>query len=368
MPRDGAQNYSVPGGTDGVPDTPVASTPYNGFLRDLEQDLNTPRPILAGGTGATNARDAMINLSGEVANQGPITNYADYPFLPGTFYSLIGATNAPPSSGNATEIFVGICYGQPGISLQLECRGQITHTKYFRSQNAGVWSAWIAQVSSQVDADAMYVNVTGDLMTGPLAVSYAATPGNGGIVFGNANQYIYLDGTTAPATPQFSLSAPLNIPSSTAPSHAVRLDVMQAADAALQTTLQNNINAKADASAIPQPASVAEFRANTAPGKMLTPGAVWAAAGIVGVAQSGQIDFAQGFDFVIPGGNIYNPINAKQGQKGCIYNYGTITYWGTAWKFPNAGVKPVHSGGSDLISYWVYSSDFIFCVYSPNFG
>jgi len=170
--------------------------------------------------------------------------------------------------------------------------------------------------------------------------------------------------------PTFAVNAPLSLPATPPPlnDHAVRKDWVVAADEALRSSLQTNIDKKADTTALPVAATAAEFRSNSAPGKMLTPGAVWAAAGIVGVAQSGQIDFAQGFDFVIPGGNIYNPINAKQGQKGCIYNYGTITYWGTAWKFPNAGVKPVHSGGSDLISYWVYSSDFIFCVYSPNFG
>src|SRR4249919_1441528 len=96
MPRDGLQTYSVPGGTDGVPDTPVLSTPYNGFLRDLEHDLNTPRPLLHGGTNATNKRDAMIALSGEFSGQ-VVDNYDLFPFIAGSFTSVPGATSAPTS-------------------------------------------------------------------------------------------------------------------------------------------------------------------------------------------------------------------------------------------------------------------------------
>ena len=367
MPRDGAQNYSVPGGTDGVPDTPVASTPYNGFLRDLEQDLNTPRPILAGGTGATNARDAMINLSGEVANQGPVPNYADYPFLPGTFYSNAGATDAPPTGGNATEIFIGICYGQPGVSLQLECRGYTTHVKYFRSQVAGVWGGWITQVSSQVDADAMYVNVTGDLMTGPLIMSGAGEPKNGAIGFGNTGtKYLAYDGVTAN---NFDISGPLALPATPPPlaNHAVRQDYMTAADDALKADYNAKFALKADAAALPQAATAAEFAGNTAPSKMMTPGAVWGAANLVYVGYGGQVNMALGFDFQIPGGPIYDPANAKAGQKGTLWLHGNAYNWGAAWKFPN-GIKPTWSGGYDIISYSVVNSSLIWCVCLPAMG
>jgi len=364
MPRDGSQNYSVPGGTDGVPDTPVASTPYNAFLRDLEQDLNVPRPILAGGTSAANARDAMINLSGEMANQGPVTNYADYPFLPGTFYSNTGATDAPPSGGNASEIFLGICYGLPGVSLQLECRGYNTHTKHFRSQTAGVWGAWVTQVTAQVDADAMYVNVTGDIMNGPLIMSGSAEPKNGAIGFGNTGtKFLAYDGVAANA---FDLSGPLALPATPPPlaNHAVRQDYMTAADTALKTTVDASLALKADKSAIQPAATAAEFAGNTAPAKMLTPGAVWGT-GLIGIPYGGRMDFAQGFDFQIPGGPIYNPSNPKTGQKGTIWIYGGNLSWDSWFKFPN-GIKPVHSGGYDICTYSVYNAGYIWCCYLPN--
>jgi hypothetical protein len=364
MPRDGASNYSVPGGTDGVPDTPVASTPYNGFLRDLEQDLNTARPILAGGTSATNARDAMINLSGEVSGQA-VANYDSHPFVAGSFYSAPNATGAPTAGA-----YAGICYAHSVIgdmTLQARSTDDVVGNKlYVRQKQAGVWGAWIEQAGSKVDTDALYVNVTGDIMTGPLIMAGSGEPRNGAIGFGNTGtKYLAYDGTVAN---NFDLSGPLALPATPPPlaNHAVRQDYMAAADEALRLSLQINIDKKLDITALPATATAAEFRSNSAPGKMLTPGAVWGAAGIVSLPASGQIDFGAGFDFVIPGGNIYNPINVKQGQKGCIYIYAGVAYWGTSWKFPN-GIKPVIVG-SDCISYWAYSSDWIFCTHSPAFS
>lgn len=62
MPRDGSNQYAPPGGTLATPLTPVASAPYNAFVNDIATDQNTPRPIVAGGTGATTAAAARSNL------------------------------------------------------------------------------------------------------------------------------------------------------------------------------------------------------------------------------------------------------------------------------------------------------------------
>lgn len=69
MPRNGSGIYSYPPGTPGVPDTPVESVPYNTYIADIEFDLNLPRPIVAGGTGASNPAQALTNL-GAVAKAG----------------------------------------------------------------------------------------------------------------------------------------------------------------------------------------------------------------------------------------------------------------------------------------------------------
>ncbi|MCO5157601.1 MAG: tail fiber protein [Aquamicrobium sp.] len=64
MPRNSSGLYNLPPGTRGQPNTTIKSGPYNTFVGDIEQDLNTPRPITAGGTGATNAQQALTNLGG----------------------------------------------------------------------------------------------------------------------------------------------------------------------------------------------------------------------------------------------------------------------------------------------------------------
>lgn len=62
MPRNGSGVYSLPAGTEGVPNTVIESAKYNAFLSDLVSDLNTDRPIQAGGTAASTAAGARSNL------------------------------------------------------------------------------------------------------------------------------------------------------------------------------------------------------------------------------------------------------------------------------------------------------------------
>jgi hypothetical protein len=55
--------YSLPAGslvTDGVDD--ILAAQHNDPLQDLASDANTARPVVAGGTGADNAPDALVNL------------------------------------------------------------------------------------------------------------------------------------------------------------------------------------------------------------------------------------------------------------------------------------------------------------------
>jgi hypothetical protein len=167
MPRDGSDQYSIPPGTNGVPDTTIESAKYNAFAADLEVDLNHPRPIVAGGTGANNAHDAMIALSGEIAGQF-VTNYDTFPFVAGSFYSNSAATSLPVAGYE----FIGICYVYDANSMVLDGRIRTAPgTRYFRQKINGTWGAWAQQAGSVADLDAAYVNVAGDTMTGALAIS-----------------------------------------------------------------------------------------------------------------------------------------------------------------------------------------------------
>lgn len=62
MPRDGSGVFSKPAGTTAVANTTIESAKYNQTIDDLVTDANTPRPIVAGGTGASTAAGARTAL------------------------------------------------------------------------------------------------------------------------------------------------------------------------------------------------------------------------------------------------------------------------------------------------------------------
>jgi hypothetical protein len=172
MPRDGSNVYHYPTGIEGVPDTPVQSVPYNSFLADVEQDANLPRPILAGGSGATNADAALANFGGEKSKQGPVTNYNAFSWVNGSFYSDLGAIGSPEGSGAATAAYFGIYYEHSNTQYATIEARRLTNSGigplFVRQKSAGIWSAW-----SDADAamDAKKVNRAGDTMTGPLNIT-----------------------------------------------------------------------------------------------------------------------------------------------------------------------------------------------------
>jgi hypothetical protein len=141
MPRDGSDVYNVPNGTYGIEDTTIESASYNAFVDDLAQDLNHPRPILAGGTAATNAADAMTNLGGEHAHQ-VVVNYDSDQILAGSFYSAASATSPPVAS----HAFAGFCYLTDANNMVIEARDQndtaVPGRKYVREKKAGTWGPW----------------------------------------------------------------------------------------------------------------------------------------------------------------------------------------------------------------------------------
>jgi len=154
-----------------TPGTTIESTVYNTFVADVETDLNAARPIIAGGTGATNATQARDNLDAERSG-AQVTNYDTHVFEAGSFWSAIGATAAP----NSINRFIGTCIltgdGSNDIYIQVMPPGASTPT-YTRRKNAGVWGLWALMPGAITDLDAVYVNVTGDTMTGPLTVNGA---------------------------------------------------------------------------------------------------------------------------------------------------------------------------------------------------
>ena len=133
--------------------------------------------------------------------------------------------------------------------------------------------------------------------------------------------------------------------------------------------------------AIPQPvpATAAEYLANSAPTKMLTPGTIWSAAARVTLSGASVTpDLGAGIDFFIPLSaptTINNPVSIAQGKKGMIFLSqdgagGRLVTWGSAYKFPG-GVKPTLSAAAlttDAVSYVCLDGASVFCTFNAGFA
>ncbi len=169
MPRDGSGVYTQPF-PDVVSGTTIESAKYNGNVNDVEQDLNTPRPIVAGGTGANNALDARKNIDAEVSGT-MVTNYDSHVWEAGSFWS-IDATAGPIG---ATGMFSGTCtiVADNPAYIQLEAVQHGATGGVYHREKATTWGAWKQQAGSVADLDAAYVNVAGDTMVGDLNINKA---------------------------------------------------------------------------------------------------------------------------------------------------------------------------------------------------
>jgi hypothetical protein len=183
MPRSGTGEYTTPLGVLAVPGFTIESAKYNLNINDVANDLNAARPIVAGGTGASNVNEALVNLKGERGYQ-IIQNYDSDRFHPGSFTSAADALGAPI----AGHKFAGICYTldtppspssapPPNTNIGVEARDFDDNAqppkKYIRVKKAGVWGAWFIETfaSGGSTVDPSKVLKSGDTMTGPLILS-----------------------------------------------------------------------------------------------------------------------------------------------------------------------------------------------------
>jgi hypothetical protein len=358
MPRDGSNVYHIPAGTQGIPDQSIESNKYNVFIADIEQDLNLPRPIIAGGTGATNVDDALNTLGGEKASQ-VVTNFDSQLWYPGSFYAAATATSSPV----AGHAFVGWVYSSdpPAVppannNLVVEARDQndtvVPGSLWVREKKVGVWGPWTKPAAAQAPLDSPVL--TGD--------PQVPTPASGDHDKSIANTEFVANSLIAMGTvlqTSIDTKAPINSP--------VLTGDPQAPDQTAGDNDQSIANTKfvnaAIAAAATVHATVAEFRANSAPTHVVDVGTVWGAAAPVLLVSGVAPDFSLGLDFQISGGGsvtVANPVNTKVGQKGVFMIVGPTATWGTAYKFAN-GIKPTTTGTWNVISYIVWDASTILC-------
>ena len=147
MPRDsGTGIYSTPVGTDGIPNRTISSTAYNLNVHDVETDLNTPRPIIAGGTGASDAATALKNLGAM-----PLHDIGQ------CYLSKASGTAVPltlkPENGNLLWIN-GKIETIPDAGLTLASTGNIANTFYYiyAYMNSGVMTLEYSTTAYAVQA------------------------------------------------------------------------------------------------------------------------------------------------------------------------------------------------------------------------
>lgn len=163
MPRDGSGVYTKPF-PDVVTNTTVSSTVYNGFVNDVATDLNTPRPIVAGGTGATSAAGALVNLSAEMAAYA-VTNFDTHVWFPGSFRAAAGATSAPVAGhAFAGTVVINEALANPPTNQNVFIEAfdlddtTVPTPRYVRVKKAGVWSAWVSVAAYATPLDALAYN------------------------------------------------------------------------------------------------------------------------------------------------------------------------------------------------------------------
>jgi len=178
MPRDGLQQYSPPPGTEGIPNYTVESARYNAFVADVTQDLNLPRPIVAGGTGASTPDGALDNISAEKFKQ-VVTNWDSMVWRAGSFYAATTATGIAPVTGHA---FAGIAYyanATDYVTEAVDVTDPANPDKYIRAMSAGVWGPWV-RINATTSSANLAEYVFDNQVTFP--------PGSGQIRFNNATQ------------------------------------------------------------------------------------------------------------------------------------------------------------------------------------
>lgn len=199
MPRNGQGAYSRPPGTTAVANTVIASATFNGAIDDIASDLNAPRPISMGGTGATSKAAAQTAL-GVVPQDDTSDATAGRLLLVGGFGQ--GGVAIPVSGGDCNLVTVtGVYRGDASATLNMPTSGHaytIVHYQrtaapnpssvqyavrsdgltYRRTQNfADAWGSWLqvdAITASGSNSNGSYVKHESGLMECTFAMDFTA--------------------------------------------------------------------------------------------------------------------------------------------------------------------------------------------------
>ena len=200
MPRNGGGIFSLTSNYEATPGETILAEQHNDPLEDLEQDANTARPIVAGGTGAITAIAAHDNLSTKGADL-PSAATTDIGAATGAYIHITGTTGIT-ALGTKTAgvlrdvVFDGILTLTNSGTLILPGGANITtavgDTARFRSEGGGTWRCL------------GYTRANGR----PLTLGVRTITGNDSITIADLGKTILLNSASA-ATVTFSAVATL---------------------------------------------------------------------------------------------------------------------------------------------------------------
>lgn len=222
MPRNGQGVYSLPPNTAAVAGQTIESAPYNTVNNDIANDLNAARPITAGGTGASNADDALANLGGVgqsnflsaysigdgyysarnisavngvwLRRDGALYNSADYPALAALLPALPDGIEWSSKTSAATSIrsavarssgFTMISAASPDTNVYFSSDGEGWAQVATIATFSGNGIAYGGGVYVAVDGSG-YVSTSNDGIIWSARVLVASGQGFGSVTYGNS--------------------------------------------------------------------------------------------------------------------------------------------------------------------------------------
>ena len=157
MPRNGGGVFSLTSNYEATPGETILAEQHNDPLEDLEQDANTARPIVAGGTGAITAIAAHDNLSTKGADVASAAT-TDIGAATGSYIHITGTTGITALGTKTAGVVRKVVFDAAltlthnGTSLILPSGANITtaagDTAIFVSEGGGNWKCLVFQPAS----------------------------------------------------------------------------------------------------------------------------------------------------------------------------------------------------------------------------
>ena len=203
--------YSLPAGSIVSTGDTILPTQHNTPLNDIASDLNLPRPVVAGGTGADNAADALVNL-GLTATAAEINGALDGITATASELNALDGVTTTAEQLNSVQQFAG-------RNLIINGSGRINQRNYLSGTatsgaNEFTLDRWYVVTSGQ--SLTFTGNDSGRTMTAPAggvrqSIEGASIVGGTYVISFSGTATCSVNGTTRASGDTFTLTANTSI-------------------------------------------------------------------------------------------------------------------------------------------------------------